>query len=63
MTQLHFDTDIPFVWTAQFHWLGYMLFIALLPDPMIHAVYMFLFYLALLLLAVSQRPADPPATH
>ena len=34
MTQLHFDTDIPFVWTAQFHWLGYMLFIALLPKRM-----------------------------
>lgn len=34
MTQLHFDSDIPFVWTAQFHWFAYMLFISLMPKRM-----------------------------
>ena len=34
MTQLHFDTDIPFLWTALFHWLSDMLFITLLPKRM-----------------------------
>ena len=34
MTQLHFDSDIPFVWTAQLHWLAYVLFISLLPKRM-----------------------------
>ncbi len=32
MTQLHFDTDIPFIWTALYHWLADILFIALLPK-------------------------------
>ncbi len=34
MSHLHFDTDIPFFWTAVFHWLSYMLFILLLPKRM-----------------------------
>lgn len=34
MIQLHFDSDIPFFWTAIFHWLSYMLFILLLPKRM-----------------------------
>ena len=32
MTQLHFETDIPFVWTALYHWLADILFITLLPK-------------------------------
>ena len=34
MTQLHFEADIPYVWTAQLHWLSSMLFVALLPKRM-----------------------------
>ena len=34
MTQLHFDTDIPFLWTALFHWLSGMLYIPRLPKRM-----------------------------
>ena len=32
MTQLHFDFDIPAVWTAVAHWAAYMMFISLLPK-------------------------------
>ena len=32
MTQLHFDTDIPFYWTALYHWFADILFIILLPK-------------------------------
>lgn len=34
MTQLHFEADIPYVWTAQLHWLSSMLFVTLLPKRM-----------------------------
>ena len=34
MTQLHFDNDIPFYWTAISHWAAYMIFITLLPKRM-----------------------------
>ncbi len=34
MTQLHFEADIPYFWTAMFHWAAYMLFITLLPKRM-----------------------------
>ena len=32
MTQLHFEGDIPFYWTAFFHWLSCSLFVTLLPK-------------------------------
>lgn len=50
MTQLHFDTDIPFFWTALFHWLADMLFITLLPKRMKRR---WVALLSLLLLAVQ----------
>ena len=36
MTQLHFESDIPFLWTALFHWFADMLFVTLLPKRMQH---------------------------
>ncbi len=49
MMNRHFDFDIPFVWTAVFHWLSYMLFITLLPKRLSRlatAVVAFLFLAA-----------------
>ena len=34
MMQLHFEGDIPFYWTAFFHWCAYALYVSLLPKRM-----------------------------